>query len=160
MEVFERPADTYVASFIGAPAMNFLPGELTGGGTAVRLHAGPVIPFTAGTPAGPDGHAVTIGIRPEHVTIQHPVADSFPHPAGTVDAQSLMLRVELVEPLGSETLIHGRLDTGGIQSGATAQEIVVRTPGQAPSGETLLLHLMPEHLHRFDAASGRRMPDA
>ena len=50
MEVFERPADTYVASFIGAPAMNFLPGELTGSGTAVRLNAGPVIPLASANP--------------------------------------------------------------------------------------------------------------
>src|SRR6202453_1187824 len=69
MEVFERPADTYVASFIGAPAMNFLPGELTAGGTAVRLQAGPVIPLATGKPAGPDGYEVTVGIRPEHVTL-------------------------------------------------------------------------------------------
>jgi ABC-type sugar transport system ATPase subunit len=64
MEVFERPADTYVASFIGAPAMNFLPGELTDGGTAVRLQAGPTIPFAAATPRGPAGLAVTVGFRP------------------------------------------------------------------------------------------------
>ena len=40
MEVFERPADTYVAGFIGAPAMNFLPAVLAGGGTAARLALG------------------------------------------------------------------------------------------------------------------------
>jgi sn-glycerol 3-phosphate transport system ATP-binding protein len=192
MEVFERPADTYVAGFIGAPAMNFLPGELTGGGTAVRLQAGPVIPLATGKPAGPDGYEVTIGIRPEHVTVAEaavgqltggPVmggqvmggqltggqltdgqvapgqvtgghtraaADS-PQPSRT-DGQSLTLRVDLVEPLGSETLIHGRL------ADTPAQEMVVRAPGHAPAGERLPLSLMAEHLHLFDRASGRRMP--
>jgi sn-glycerol 3-phosphate transport system ATP-binding protein len=45
MDIFERPADTFVAGFIGSPAMNFLPGMLTRGGTVVRLDAGPLIPL-------------------------------------------------------------------------------------------------------------------
>jgi sn-glycerol 3-phosphate transport system ATP-binding protein len=164
MEVFERPADTYVAGFIGAPAMNFLPGELTEGGTAVRLQAGPVIPFATGKSAGPEGYQVTIGIRPEHVSIGpasighvtagHTAPGADPPPPAQADAQSLTLCVDLVEPLGSETLVHGRLES------ATAQEMVVRTPGHAPEGERLPLRLMAEHLHLFDRASGRRMPGA
>jgi sn-glycerol 3-phosphate transport system ATP-binding protein len=180
MEVFERPADTYVASFIGAPAMNFLPGELTTSGTAVRLLAGPTIPFPAATSRGPAGLAVTVGIRPEHVTIGPPAGG--PHAASQADPQSLILHVDLVEPLGSETLVHGRLDTTLIPQGPSAhapagrppdrapagtpaqempaQEIVVRLPGHAPAGEELALRLAPEHLHLFDRASGRRLPDA
>jgi sn-glycerol 3-phosphate transport system ATP-binding protein len=184
MEVFERPADTYVAGFIGAPAMNFLPGELTEGGTAVRLQAGPVIPLATGKPAGPDGHEVTIGIRPEHVAIEpasighastgpastdpaatgpasagaasvtHVAPGIDPPSAGRAEAKSLILHVDLVEPLGSETLVHGRL------AGFPTQEMVVRTPGHAPAGERLALSLMAEHLHLFDRASGRRMPSS
>src|SRR4051795_5712022 len=45
MEVFEHPADTYVAGFIGAPAMNFLPAILTEAGAAAKLEAGPVLRF-------------------------------------------------------------------------------------------------------------------
>jgi sn-glycerol 3-phosphate transport system ATP-binding protein len=187
MEVFERPADTYVASFIGAPAMNFLPGELTDGGTAVRLQAGPTIPFpSAGPlvagPRGPAGLAVTVGIRPEHLTIAPPVSAGGPHTAGQADPQSLTLHVDLVEPLGSETLVHGRLDAARIPQGASdntltvrppdhdpagipaqempAQEMVMRLPGHAPAGEKLALRLTPEHLHLFDRTSGRRLPDA
>src|SRR6202162_5129401 len=55
MEGFERPADTYVAGFIGAPTMNFLPAELARGGTAAQLAAGPLIPFTDGRRPGRDG---------------------------------------------------------------------------------------------------------
>src|SRR5208282_5681418 len=43
MDVFERPADTYVAGFVGSPTMNFLPGQLVSEGRAVRLEAGPLI---------------------------------------------------------------------------------------------------------------------
>ena len=182
MEVFERPADTYVASFIGAPAMNFLPGELTANGTAVRLQAGPTIPFAAATPRGPGGLAVTVGIRPEHLTIGPPDPAGSLDTAGQADPQSLTLHVDLVEPLGSETLVHGRLDAARIPQGPSAnalpvrpsghapagtpaqempaQEIVVRLPGHAPAGERLALGLTPEHLHLFDRTSGRRLPDA
>src|SRR6202162_1480968 len=61
MEVFERPADTYVAGFIGAPAMNFLPAILTDSGTAAKLDAGPMLRFVDGRRDGPDGMALTIG---------------------------------------------------------------------------------------------------
>ena len=59
MEVFERPADTYVAGFIGAPAMNFLPAVLARGGTAARLQAGPMIPFADGARPGRTGRRLT-----------------------------------------------------------------------------------------------------
>src|SRR3984957_17771561 len=64
MEVFEHPADTYVAGFIGSPTMNFLPGRLVHDGTAVQLGAGTLIPL----PGRRAGDTVTIGIRPEHLT--------------------------------------------------------------------------------------------
>ena len=67
MEVFARPADTYVAGFIGAPTMNFLPAQLARGGTAAQLEAGLLLPFVDGRRAGADGDRITIGIRPEHL---------------------------------------------------------------------------------------------
>ena len=129
MEVFARPADVYVAGFIGAPAMNFLPAALLPGG-AVRLSGGEVIPLSCGAPAG----AVTLGIRPEHVSL----ADN-----------GIPLAVELVEPLGSETLVHGRMADG------TA--LLAKLPGAAPVGERVAVALAPDALHLFDAVSGRRL---
>ena len=55
MEVFDYPADTYVASFIGAPAMNFLPAVLTDSGAVAKLAAGPALRFVDGRREGPDG---------------------------------------------------------------------------------------------------------
>ncbi len=130
MEVFARPANVYVAGFIGAPAMNFLLAELLPGG-AVRLSGGQVIPLPcAGGPSG----AVTLGIRPEHVSLAD---DGIP------------LTVELVEPLGSETLVHGRMADG------TA--LLAKLTGAAPVGETGAVSLAPDALHLFDAASGKRI---
>jgi sn-glycerol 3-phosphate transport system ATP-binding protein len=153
MEVFERPADTYVASFIGAPAMNFLPGTLTESGTAVRLEAGPVIAFAGTAAVGPGGLAVTIGIRPEHVGV-----DTDPLGVGDAAAlpttASLRLDIDLVEPLGSETLMHGRLHA------VPGQEIVARVAGHAMAADQVTLRLTAADLHLFDRASGRRLPPA
>src|ERR1700738_2061486 len=63
MEVFDRPADTYVAGFIGAPAMNFLPAVLTDSASAAKLEAGPLLRFVGGQRKGADGKALIIGIR-------------------------------------------------------------------------------------------------
>src|ERR1700742_3745933 len=62
MEIFTHPADTYVASFIGSPTMNFLSGRLVRDGTAVQLDAGLLVPLQ-GRHVGDN---VTLGIRPEH----------------------------------------------------------------------------------------------
>ena len=137
MEVFERPADTYVAGFIGAPAMNFLPATLIDAGTAARLEAGPLVRFVDGRRDGPDGKTLTIGIRPEHIRI---------------GSEGLPLRIDLIEPLGSETLIHGRLAAPG------DSPLVIRLAGKAPEGDSLAVEFPPEHIHVFDAKSGVRLP--
>ncbi len=136
MEVFERPADTYVASFIGAPAMNFLPAALTANGAAARLEAGPIIPFADGQRPGADGRALTIGIRPEHLS---------------VGENQLGVLVDLIEPLGSETLVHGHLAT------RDATPMVVKVNGRAPAGEILPVAIQAAFLHVFDPETGLRI---
>ncbi|MBY0338566.1 MAG: sn-glycerol-3-phosphate ABC transporter ATP-binding protein UgpC [Acetobacteraceae bacterium] len=137
MEVWAKPADTYVAGFIGSPSMNFLPGTLEAGGTAVRLDHGLLLPLPDGRRGAPDGHKVTLGIRPEHL---------LPGTGG------LSMQVELVEPLGGESVIHGRLPDG------TA--LTARLPGTAHGEGTLGVILPLESLHVFDAETGRRMEPA
>jgi sn-glycerol 3-phosphate transport system ATP-binding protein len=137
MDVFERPADTYVAGFIGAPSMNFLSATLSHDGTAATLGSGLVIPFADARRPGADGRKLTIGIRPEHVE---------PNPAGIV------IQVDLIEPLGSETVIIGKLADGEMLS--------VKLPGRAPAGETLAVTLPSAHLHVFDADTGLRLEGA
>ncbi len=133
MEIFERPADTYVAGFIGAPAMNFLPAVLTDGGRAAKLEIGPTLHFADGPREGGDGRKLTIGIRPEHVAL----------------GGETMVAVELAEPLGSETVLHGRL-----ADGTTLQ---LRIQGGPPREETIAVSFPVEHLHVFDAGTGLRL---
>lgn len=114
MEVFARPANLFVAQFIGSPSMNILD------------------PQKAGLPNIPAG--VTIGIRPEHVVI--------------ADTGSL-LQVNLVEPLGSETLIHGSLACG--------QSLTLRQQGGPPGADHLHVILPAEAMHAFDTKTGLRL---
>jgi sn-glycerol 3-phosphate transport system ATP-binding protein len=137
MEIFERPADTYVAGFIGSPAMNFLEGRLAESGAAVALQAGPVIRFADGLRAGPDGLPLVIGIRPEHLL---------------PDAAGLPVALDLVEPLGSETVLHGRLAGG--------EALSVRISGPAAARDLVHIAIPAAALHVFDAASGRRLEPA
>ena len=134
LEIFERPADTYVAGFIGSPAMNFLDARLAEGGAAAALAAGPVLRFADGPRPGADGTPLVIGIRPEHV---------LPDDAG------LPLAIDLVEPLGSESVLHGRLAQG--------EALAIRLPGRPPAGDRLAVSLPPAALHVFTAETGRRL---
>ncbi|MBS0561125.1 MAG: sn-glycerol-3-phosphate ABC transporter ATP-binding protein UgpC [Proteobacteria bacterium] len=131
MTVFAEPADTYVARFIGAPAMNLLPAVLAGG--AARTQAGPVLALDGAAAGLPEGAKLLIGVRPEHFA---PAPNGF---AGTV---------ELVERLGSESVAHLRLADG--------TPLAVRLAGAAEMPETLTVAPMPGHLHVFDAETGKR----
>jgi sn-glycerol 3-phosphate transport system ATP-binding protein len=132
MEVFEHPADTYVAGFVGSPTMNFLPGRLVQDGTAVQLDAGPLIPLRGRRP----GNAVSLGIRPEHLTL---------------GGGDLTLTVDLVEPLGSETLVHGRV------AGRDTETVVVKVPGAVMPAETVTVGVQADKAHVFDVDAGRRI---
>ena len=134
MEVFERPADIYVAGFIGAPAMNFLPATLCGEGSAARLDLGLLVGFADGRRAGPDGRRLTLGIRPEHVRLEE---------------GGLTVQVDLLEPLGSETVVIGRLADGTLFS--------VKLLAGVPVGETLAVALPAGSIHVFDAETGLRL---
>ncbi len=139
MEVFEHPANVYVAGFIGAPAMNLLPATLSDGGSAAQLDCGPKLVFADGRRPGADGLKLTVGIRPEHVALE---------PQGAAPG-SLALAIDLLEPLGSETVLIGRLPDGEMFS--------VKVAGAAPAGESIQIGFPPASLHVFDAASGLRL---
>ncbi len=133
MQVWGQPEDTYVAGFIGSPAMNFLAATLAQGGAGATLKAGPTEIFADAPRPGAEGRKLTIGIRPEHVVIGE---------------GGLPLQVDLVEPLGSETVIHGRLPSGEV--------LTARLPVAAGGiGATLPVFLPASAWHVFDEAGAR-----
>ena len=134
MEIFERPADTYVAGFIGSPSMNFLPATITEDAKAATLSDGNIIALPHGQFAALPGQKVTLGIRPEHISLPGP----------------LRLITDLIEPLGSESVVHGKLASGEIMA--------LRLPGAPPSAAVLDIAPRTEHLHVFDAETGKRLP--
>ncbi|MEJ6399517.1 ABC transporter ATP-binding protein [Yoonia sp. 208BN28-4] len=129
-EVFHKPANTFVARFIGAPSMNLLDGTLTDGKVQLAGDYGVALPALAGQTNG----AVQLGVRPD---------DLHPDPANPIITGTVTLR----EPLGSETLIY--VDT-------PAGEIIAKADGRTPPdvGSTVQLGAAPENLHVFDAKSG------
>ncbi|CAG4905741.1 unnamed protein product [Acidocella sp. C78] len=135
VEVFAHPADTYVAGFIGEPAMNFCAARLGPEGRSARLDAGPEIALPAGS-WGNEGAGVTIGIRPQHVAL-------------STSPDAMRVAIDLVEPLGSETLLHGHLANG--------EAFAIRVSGPAPDAAELGADLPAEQLHVFDGESGRRL---
>jgi sn-glycerol 3-phosphate transport system ATP-binding protein len=135
IEVYRRPATTFVAGFIGLPPMNLLPGRIEdgaffSGATRIRLPAG------AARPA--NGAEAVLGLRAEQLA-SCPAAEA-----------ALVVPVETVEQLGADTLAHGRVGD---------QWVVVRLPGEdRPEAMTPLpLAIDGGELHWFDAKNGARI---
>jgi sn-glycerol 3-phosphate transport system ATP-binding protein len=144
MEIWTRPANTFVAGFIGSPSMNLLEAELAEGGRAARLRAGPVLRFADGARPGPDGRRILLGVRPEHL---RPAAASDGKGGG---GAPLDVALELAEPLGSESVLHGRLQSG--------EAVTARVDGLVSGTEgALRLLIPPAEAHAFDAGSGARL---
>ncbi|HTW51606.1 MAG TPA: sn-glycerol-3-phosphate import ATP-binding protein UgpC [Stellaceae bacterium] len=133
LDLYERPATAFVAGFIGSPAMNLIEGRLDASGVVV---GNCVLPCER--PAGEAGRGVTVGLRPEHLAL-----------AGE---GSLPLTVELLERLGADTIVHGKLGGGG--SVVTARAAGTINPSL---GEVLRFAVRPEHVHLFDRVSGARI---
>ncbi len=106
LELYERPATRFVAGFIGSPAMNFAPAEIEAADGAVRVRAGETVlalpPGRAERLGGEGGRAVLLGIRPEHM---YRAEGEAPRP----DCARLDTTVEIVEPMGANTLVNFHL---------------------------------------------------
>jgi sn-glycerol 3-phosphate transport system ATP-binding protein len=111
IEVYAKPATTFVAGFIGSPPMNLIPEQ---------------------------GRNVLFGIRPEHL-----------HPCAPAEAK-LVADIDLIEPLGADTLVHGHLPQG------TRIAVRLNAAFDARAGK-LPLRYEPTHVHYFDAQTGVRL---
>ena len=143
LEVYEDPASTFVAGFIGAPAMNLIDAEVSQDGITLDVDGAPLSLFDAPLPVEA-GEQVTLGIRPEHF-----------RRATATEKADLGVTVSPVEILGADTLAHGIIGSGG-RGGAS---VIVRLPGNArlETGERLPLRIDPGAAHLFDQKSGRRL---
>ena len=149
MELYNRPANVFVAKFIGTPSMNILRMGRADGELRLGEFRAPCPPLP-----GTDGE-VLAGARCEDVEVVRPDEGGE---GGTGDGAGLLsATVELVEPLGHETIVHARTSGGeGIAARASASVL-----GSAPkTGENIALRLNPSRLHYFSVADEKRMEPA
>jgi multiple sugar transport system ATP-binding protein len=159
LEVYEQPANLFVAGFIGSPPMNLLPGVLADQGAVVATSGFELRlpPRLAAATHGQDGRKVVLGLRPENVRessrggVGAGGGDGVGSGAGASPApQDITVRVEFVEPLGHEVIIHGRV----------GDDLLVAKvdPHRAPQmGAAFTLAVETGAAHLFDAASERRI---
>ena len=139
-DLYNRPATTFVAKFIGSPAMNLLPATVQGGAIAVDGGAAFPLPPAFAHLKGESGRKVLLGIRPEafHLEARHP------------DWPAFAITASLIEPCGAEVYVIGDL---------AGQDVTLRLqPGTAPGrGETRSFHVDAGAVHLFDAATERSL---
>ena len=133
MELYNSPANRFVAGFIGSPHMNFLEGsvEPSSSGKAVATFAGGnKLELPVATSSLANGASITLGVRPQHISIR-------------TDGEGIPAKIKLVEALGSETILH--TDVAG-------QKILVVAQGQhnLTAGTDIRLSLSSAPLHLFD----------
>ena len=128
LDLYDRPANQFVAGFIGSPAMNFIGGKITPSGFAA---AGITLPL----PPGITGDTAVYGIRPEHFALA---------------SAGLPATVLLVEPMGSETQVTMTLGEHKIIG-------VFRERVQAQPGSTITVQPDLANIHLFDASTGQRI---
>ncbi len=137
LDLYDHPANQFVAGFIGSPAMNFLPGKLrrSSASAQVELADGTLL---AAPPrcGGVDGQAVIFGTRPEHLTL--------------AESGGIAAHVVVMEPTGMDTFIACRHE--GVDLSAVFRERHDFAPGST-------IHLLPDlqRAHLFDADSGQRL---
>jgi multiple sugar transport system ATP-binding protein len=132
LDLYDRPANLFVAGFIGSPAMNILKGSLRADG--FHAEGGLVLPVAQPASPPPTG-TVLYGVRPEHFSLSD---------------TGLPALVQIVEPTGSETQVVAEL-------GGQAITVLFRERIAARPGEILRIAPLAERAHLFDAASGLRL---
>ena len=134
LTLYDAPVNTFVAGFIGSPAMNIIPGiaHRNGGGGSIEFGQGVSLPVPRGARVT-DGQEVLYGMRPEHCTVTSP---------GGLPAD-----VVVVEPTGADTQLYCRFNGQEVTS-------LVRDRVECRPGERVSLTPDPARAHLFDRASG------
>jgi multiple sugar transport system ATP-binding protein len=137
LDLYDRPANLFVAGFIGSPAMNMFDAayRADGAGPAIVVADGTRIPLRQPCHI-PDATPVTVGIRPEHI------------PVGAPGEAGLTCGVDLVEPTGFGTILHVRPFGVSLKAFTLNRDAI---------GDSVTVRLPPERLHLFDAKDGKRI---
>lgn len=138
LELYDNPANIFVAGFIGSPAMNFLDARLVLAADGAQLRLGEVILGNVPMPAGlSPGGPVTVGIRPELVAL-------------SVNASGVPARIVLIEPTGLGTVAH-------LEIGGQLLKLFTTDRPKIAIGDHARLHVAPSDLRLFDPQTGIRL---
>ncbi|MGJ9404556.1 ABC transporter ATP-binding protein [Arthrobacter sp. KK5.5] len=136
--LYDTPANVFVAGFIGSPAMNLLELPTVEGG----IQFGDAIyPVDAGILASANGKTATVGVRPEDLEV-------------APNGEGLPVEADVVEELGADAYVYGHATLDGKE-----HTMVVRVDGRKPpfKGETIYVRPRPGHVHLFDVRTGLRL---
>jgi multiple sugar transport system ATP-binding protein len=133
LDLFDQPANLFVAGFIGSPSMNRLNGVVAEGGRSIDV-SGASFPAPEGLRLD-DGRQVVYGVRPEHFELSDEGAQA---------------RIAVIEPTGSETLVYARVNDADVVA-------LFRERHSFRPGDVIRIAPKPGHVHLFDAASGARL---
>lgn len=139
LELFDRPANLFVARFIGSPAMNLIETSVSGAADrpALALANGAGLPIPVEQAERLSGRPLVLGVRPEHLSV-------------SVDGEGVPAEVLLVEPTGTETLIT-------LKMGETTLLAAIHERLQIGIGQHLRLAIDPANVHVFDRDTGQRL---
>jgi multiple sugar transport system ATP-binding protein len=139
LQLYDHPANQFVAGFIGSPAMNFLPGVVrrANGGARIEFGEGLWLPAPAAALAAQDGQGVIYGTRPEHMEL-------------AAEGEGMAGEVVVVEPTGADTQVFTKL--AGVEVTSVFRDRHAFRPG-----EIIRLRPDPARAHLFDPASGMRL---
>ncbi len=140
LRLYDRPANLFVAGFIGSPQMNLLSGRADQGTVKIGAFHVPVDEAAAHRMQG----NVVVGVRPENWRLVGP------------DSGGLPVTVTVIEELGADAYVYGTSDVEG-----TPGNVIIRVEGRdsAHKGEVLHVTTDPHHVHVFDADTGARLSD-
>ncbi|WP_017303428.1 ABC transporter ATP-binding protein [Spirulina subsalsa] len=138
LELYNHPANRFVAEFIGSPPMNFLPVQIVGPSTIVYEELRYTLPEVWENILNPyDGRSLLLGIRPEHLILSPPAT------------KNLEVQVDLVEALGNDTYIAAHL----VSDPSLTLQIRLSSEETVKVGESLWFALNPDKIHFFDPAT-------
>jgi multiple sugar transport system ATP-binding protein len=137
-EVYSRPANTFIAIFVGSPPMNLIPGRLLTVDGEQRFQGPISVDLAVLGPMAGAGEEITLGVRPENVEL-----------SGSEDASAIPGRVELIEAVGADTYLSVAVAEG------TPVMVRVSADTRVQEGDRLHLRFPPQRLLFFDAAGNR-----
>ena len=137
-EVYNQPANTFVAGFMGSPPMNLVPGEVRAGSVHV---AGAVVADWPGA-----DRRVVVGFRPEDLRI-----------GGPEETTAVPARIDVCEPLGSHVLVHALVDARGVGAEVSPTSVIMQAPPGTSfePGARVGVTVAPGKTYVFDAETGR-----